>query len=280
MIFLLDSAYLPGLRTLAYSLRNALAEKTHDVLVLTNDPRVAEDALVKHIAHDVHVLSDEDIAKIKTVDADAVTPEHRHAEFGKYTFLKFLAFKDFGYDHHIFLDVDMVCLDPTFRFSDLVADCDFSAAPTMGLRFFADTPTQADAIEKIEYVIATRFSPRRPINSGTFFVGRSLLSDASVGRLIRIGHESAFPLEQQITQQFVQRTPGIRFHSLSVQYNFVERAARRIGREAFHAFAPVFLHYNQNAKPWQEASPRDWVTDFWHSEADAASHWVGVDAVP
>ena len=68
------------------------------------------------IADRTIILSDEDIGAIRRIKASAVKPDLRHAELGKYTFLKVHAFQDLGYDHHIFMDVDMLCLDETFAF--------------------------------------------------------------------------------------------------------------------------------------------------------------------
>ncbi len=273
VIFLLDSAYLPGLKVLAYSLRHAIAANTHDILILTNDPRVAQDDTVKRLATNIQVFSDEDIARIKTVDSSRVKPRFRHSELGKYTFLKFLSFADFGYDHHIFLDVDMICLDPGFRFGDLTGNFDFAAAPTLGKRFFQDVTDPQIALEKVQRADSRKHGINRSMNSGVFFASSSVLGQDSVSRLITIGRESASRLEQQITLAFIQQTPDIRFCSLPIRYNFVELAARLVGPQGFRTVSPVFLHYNSPRKPWQSGSPTDWVAQLWHEQSAAAGGW-------
>lgn len=287
IILLFDSAYLTAFRTFAHSIRKAIAADTHDIAVISNDPLVFEDVVVRTLAHRKILLSESEIDGIKRIDASKVDPCLRHESFGKYTFLKFFAFKDLGYSHHIFLDVDMICLDPDFSFNDLVLPCDFAAAPTTGSKFlrldeggFGGGAPEAvrSRIRRMVRRRPGRGSAARAFNSGVFMARRSLLSDRSVADLQAIGEAEAFRLEQQITRHFIATRPGLCFGSLPISYNFVQAAALAIGRDEFDALRSelVFLHFNAKIKPWQPGAPDDWLNRLWRAaRAEAeAEDWI------
>ena len=285
VIFLFDSGYLTAFLTFAHSIRKAIAADTHDIVVISNDPLVLEDAVVRTLAHRRILLSESEIDGMKRIDASKVHPSLRRENFGKYTFLKFFAFKDLGYSHHIFLDVDMICLDPGFSFNDLVLPYDFAAAPTTGSKFLRreDGSSGEGASEAVRLRIRRmlrrrprRGSAARSFNSGVFLARRPLLSDQSVADLQAIGEAKAFRLEQQITQHFISTRPGVRFGSLPISYNFVQAAALAIGKNEFDALRPelVFLHFNSKVKPWRTGAPDDWITRLWRAARAEAEGWT------
>ncbi len=282
VIFLLDSAYLAAFQTFAHSIRKAILADTHDIVVISNDPSVFEDAVVRNLAHRRILLSDSEIDSMKRIDASKVDPGLRHESFGKYTFLKFFAFKDLGYSHHIFLDVDMICLDPDFSFNDLVLPYDFAAAPTMGSKFLqiGDGKSGKGApeavLQRIRQMFRRRPGVERSFNSGVFLARRSILSDQSVADLQTIGETNASRLEQQITQRFIATRPGLRFGSLPVSYNFAYAAALAIGKAGFDTLRPklVFLHFNSKLKPWHPGASDDWLNGLWHAAHAEAEGWI------
>lgn len=281
VIFLLDSRYIAGLKTLAYTLRHAIAAATHDIVVVTNDDAVASSEVVRSIANRIELLTDDDITNIQRVNSTRVSGNVRHMTVGKYTFLKFFSFRDIGYDHHIFLDVDMLCLDPNFRFTDLVGDYDFAAAPTMGRKFLSiEKGDEAEdgeraLLNRVTKALERRYNMLRSFNSGVFFAGRNLLGDRSVERLIAIGADVEAKLEQTITARLVSTTPGLQFEPLSARLNFPEGAARAIGRANFDDLKKqiVFLHYNNPGKPWEKEDAGDWLAELWREQAKQADQW-------
>jgi lipopolysaccharide biosynthesis glycosyltransferase len=288
VVFLLNSTYLDAFRTLAHSIRWAIAADTHDIVVLSNDPAALENPLVRSLAHRRILLSRDEIDGLRRIDASKVDPDLRNEVFGKYTFLKFFAFKDFGYSHHIFLDVDMICLKPDFSFEELVLPCDFAAAPTMGSYFLRRDPdlspaaAAAEVRRRVRKLFRRRYDVTREFNSGVFLVRRPLLSDNSVSNLLAIGAARAVRLEQQITHHFIVTRPGLRFRSLPIGYNFVQGAAAAVGEAEFAALRPqiVFLHFNAKVKPWREDAPDDWLTRLWRAAEAEAEGWTPPPARP
>lgn len=282
VIFLLDSAYLPGFRTLAYSIRKALAEGTHDIVIMSNDPDLGTDSVARHFADRIIILSDEELLRIREVNASEVDADFLHSEFGKFTFLKFNIFQDIGYAYHIFLDVDMICLDEDFSFNDLTGAYDFAAAPTMGSKFLEwsddglpDEETRNRVFRRIGKLMRSRRPLARSFNSGVIFVGGSMLGKSSVERLIAIGASKAYALEQTITHRFVTTMPGIRFESLSPGCNFTYHAALTIGEDRFWSLRNriKFLHFNGKRKPWEVAGEANWIERIWLETAAKAREW-------
>jgi hypothetical protein len=282
VIFLFDSAYLGAFRTFAHSIRHAIAADTHDIVVLSNDPAALEDPLVRRLAHRRILLTPDEIHGMRRIDASRVDPDLRREAFGKYTFLKFFAFRDIGYPHHVFLDVDMLCLKPDFSFTELVLPVDFAAAPTMGGNFLRRDPAlpaaraEAEVRSRVGEMFDRGYGVERAFNSGVFLVRRPLLSEDALAGLLAVGEARGARLEQQITHAFVASRPGLRFRSLPIGYNFVQAAAEAVGEAAFAAMRPdvTFLHFNAKVKPWREAAPDDWLTRLWRAAAAEAEGWT------
>ena len=236
----ISAAYLTDFHTFAHSIRKAILADSHDIVVNSNDPLVFEDAVVRNLAHRRVLLSDSEIDSRKRIDASKVDPSLRHESFGKYTFLKFLTFKDQRYYHNIFRDVDMIRLYHDFYFKDLILSDDFSAAPTMVSRFLqlGDGKSGKGATEAVWLRIWQMF--RR-----------------------RSGVANASCLKQQIIQRFIATRPGLGFRSLPVSYNFAH-AALAIGKAEFDALwpKPGFPHFNSK------------VNRLWRAAHVAAEGWI------
>lgn len=286
VVFLLDRAYLTPLRVFLHSMQGAVRERTCDLVVITNDRLVAEDAFVTGTADRVICLSDEDIAAVGSVRRDAVKRRYRHKDVGKYTFLKLLAYDDLGYRGHLFLDVDMICLDPSFRFEDLFFDnCDFAVAPTIGheqlgieqhvgsVRNTVCTPEEQELSELI-FTRSLRYRSRRlrSMNSGVFFAGHRLLRRATVNRMLETARAKAFNLEQLISLEVLSKTWGLRFRALGVHFNAPALPLYAMGEDRFERVRDsiTFLHYNRN-KPWERPrTEADWLERLWWQALDDA----------
>ncbi|MFW2830265.1 hypothetical protein [Sphingomonas sp. ID0503] len=285
VIFLLDSNYLTALKTFAYTLRNAIEAGTHDIVVMTNDPALAEEPFVRMLADRVILIDDEQIERVKSVRRERVRSKHLHSELGKYTFLKLMAFNDFGYDHHIFMDVDMLCLDPCFRFNQLIQDADYAASIGVGPKRLQVAKMAGESGKVRRAKIAERFRELadRPhplklgINSGVWFGGRKVIGQEMVDRLVETGSREAYEYEQDITRRTLSDMPGLRFGRLPMWFNVTEYPLRKMGPNHFAKLRPEvrIVHYNQHVKPWQvERAEADWLTTLWWNAHDEAASWA------
>ena len=276
IIFVLDSSYLIALKTFLYSVRNALKHKKEDIVILTNDPKVKNDIFVQNIADRVILFTDEQLEPFAFIKNDKVLERLKIEKIGKYTFLKFFAFSDLGYDYHLFFDVDMICLKPDFRFSELIMDCDFAAVQTMGFKYLnikhGEKKTKEKQKEIYEKIINQEYTSLPNINSGLMYIGNKLLGQKSVNTLVEYASSKSYALEQLVTFKFVKESE-INKKPFPLFYNFTHIPSVKLGKKYFKKIRPkiVFLHFNQE-KPWNKK--RNWFYNIWHKTHSKSLDWV------
>jgi hypothetical protein len=281
----LDSSYLPGLKTLLFSLRADLTGRNFDLIIFTNDERVANDAFVRSIAQKLIVLDDDQIGRLRGVKSDQVEPEMRVPGFGKYTFLKCFCFDDLGYDFHLYIDTDFISMDGNFRLAELIGPYDFAAAPTTGplalkvprrqeVRNYSESQRSL-AFQRILKLASTDYGIDRSINGGIWLARRRLLGPKSVQDFIDLLTTKSFAWEQSALREFAEARAATSFHSLPIWYNFQEFAAHVVGIDRFSELRPriKLFHFNGPKKPWSIGRGRNWVSDLWWKTYDEAMDW-------
>ena len=277
VFFLFDSRFVEAFRVLAHSIRDAIEATLFDIVILTNDETLVENATVRSIADRVIFFTDEEIATIAAIKRDAVASHRQHSQLGKYTFLKLLCFNDFGYKHHIFLDTDMICLNADFRFEDLIAEgFDFSAVPCFGSKRLgmpmdalkAELPETVRQNAKADFTrfVNDTFDSITSYNSGVYFAGPRLLHRETALKMIDLATVEAFQHEQTISKTVLAATKGLRWKSMSPYYNTSIRPIYAMGEKLSKPLLDEIsiLHFNTNIKPWMK--PRreaDWVEQLW-----------------
>jgi lipopolysaccharide biosynthesis glycosyltransferase len=286
VLFLFDANYLVPFQVFIKTLEHAVAtRKDVDLVVLTDDPKVYGDSFVNKIADRIIMLSDDDLKKISQTQGTAVHPSTKHTKYNKYTFLKFLVFNDFGYKEHIFLDVDMLCLDPNFEFDELLYEkIDFSAAPTIGHRHlglsdilysnggyaYYDKEVRDKVMNTCLHLASAKKSIQRKINSGVMYIGGRLIGSNASSCLINEATRSAYPFEQDVIRIVIRETYGLRWKSMSIWYNFVSLPSYVMGEENFSILQKniKFLHYD-GMKPWKDKKENaDWFQKLWWEAYD------------
>jgi lipopolysaccharide biosynthesis glycosyltransferase len=282
----LDEAFLVPLQVLLHSMRHYLKNSPIDILIFTNDKKILDNHFVQRIARRTVYTSADDMAAMPAIRTDAVQQHLRIPIIGKYTFLRFFCFDDYGYDFHINLDSDMIFLDPDFSLTSIVGDHDFAVAPTMGRRALQlekineSTLSAEEAgavLSRVLRIAARNHSPKRGFNSGLWFAGRRMLGEHTVRRLFEYASTESFKYEQEVLHRHIQSIEGLRFRSLSVWHNFPALAARAIGPENFEIVRSQIkiLHFNSAVKPWQqEQGSTDWLDRMWWEAHDQSREWV------
>jgi lipopolysaccharide biosynthesis glycosyltransferase len=287
LLFLLDRNYLDGLKTLLYTLRDAVPPNRFDIIVITNDAFLRESKFVQAVARELVVLDDNQLGRFASVRSQKVSKSLRIEGVGKYTFLKFLAYSDLGYASHIFLDTDMIALDPGLQLTELIGEYDFAAAPTLGpARLRIENEKVVDQLSDeqrraiFDHLLSLtdkQYKVSQPFNSGAMFVGGKLLNERTVNGLLKLASEEAFALEQNATREYIStRVKDLRFRSLPLWYNFVSLPAYAIGQERFEQIRGQIkiLHYNRQ-KPWTVApGDADWLQQIWHEQHAQARAWA------
>lgn len=276
IVFILERQFLPGLKTLFHSAREAFAQADEQIVILSDDPLLLEDPFVQRVSDRTILITNEDKQRVSVIRKDNILKVHRRADIGAYVFLKLHAFRNFGFDYHIFLDADLLCLDPSFRFTALPHDCDFSAAPTVGPQALGiggwkpnlSEPERDTCFAAIEAIACRNYGVNRIFNSGVVRIGRRLLGDETVHGLIELASREAFRTDQPLIHRYVE-SRGISFRSMPIWFNFPMLPCLAVGPDRFSKLRDRIgiLHYNRMPKPWLVAKEsRDWIDELWWDE--------------
>ena len=288
IIFILDSNYLLPFKVLAFTLRDALRERSEDIIILSDDPLVAEDPIIETVGAKVVTLSYEDIERLKEVNSRLIQPGYKTHSLSAYWLLKFYAFKDMGYQYHIFLDADMLCLNSAFRFDRLKFHADLAAARTVGpIRLGLTKKTDFRSLtfaQKLSVIEATRklfdnqSKKEHPnINSGVLYIGSRMIGDHVVDSLVTMATEEAFHYDQDVVHAYLLRNPNLSFEPLPISLNFPTLPAYCVGEDLFreHFLERIsILHYNRKPKPWRVGRNHDFLVEFWWQQWDMAQDWI------
>jgi lipopolysaccharide biosynthesis glycosyltransferase len=286
VIFLFDRKYIEPFKVFTHSLRHALDDSQEDLVVLTDDDEVERDAFVSAIGAKVLRLTSGDIERLRTINSRRIRGAYRTEKVSAYFLLKFYLFKELGYDYHIFLDADMLCLDPHFAFGDLDLGADFCCARTLGQTALGlvkgeEFVSRPDNVRRAALEATLRHLGRpakreNQINSGVMFMAGKMLGDHVVSELIQMATADAFRLDQDVIHEYILRHPDISFASLSVAHNFPTLPAYVAGPVSFAADLEPrvsILHFNRQPKPWLSARGTDYLVDKWWKAADDAAKW-------
>ncbi len=281
IVFLLNRSFLPGLKMFAYSARRAFAAAREDVVILTDDPVVTNDPFARAFADRIIFIGDEERQSFRSINVDRVDETYRTETVGAYWFLKFYMFRDLGYEYHIFVDADLLCVSSRFRFADIPTDADFVAAPTVGPRALGldswshrpDEVEVAQFLKRIKKIAKNNYKISRKLNSGVVRIGKNLIGDHHVAGLIDLASNQSFRMAQEVVRAYVERQSAT-FKVLPIWWNFPVLPAAVIGPKNFASLKEVrILHYNRPAKPWSDGSRGDWMDQLWLSHATASSNW-------
>ncbi len=161
LVVLTDALYLPGTRRLLESWR--LHHPPLPVIALSAQEEVLSDPFLVAQCH-------RRIPIDLTSYADIRPYKKRHSRRHAQTFLKFEAFGDFGFERNLFLDSDILCLNPAPVLLE-PSPIPLRAALDTGFR-----KTRAYKGHPIE------------INSGVLSIGRAIQGPATIARLQKIAH--------------------------------------------------------------------------------------------
>ncbi|QOC23801.1 hypothetical protein IC757_06660 [Wenzhouxiangella sp. AB-CW3] len=269
LVFVLDSAYLPGLRTLCYSLCVHKTLLDLPVVVISNDPAVVEDAFVNLIADRVRLISNEEIAEFRGISAKKVEKRLRLRWIPKYTYLKWFMFDEYGYDRHLFIDADIVCMKPIDELLD-ISEADLAGGPVFGkgLRQDKDGPLPPRQVDQKIWRFGFKKSPGGTrLNTGVLSVSKKLLTPTFRNELIAYAEQHQFSVEQVAVRSYVTETQQATLELISPVYNFnhfyVDRMSapfqvKALGRIKLLHFAGAIDN------PWTLSAPRTLPEFVWH----------------
>jgi lipopolysaccharide biosynthesis glycosyltransferase len=281
LIFIIDRPFIRGFKVLLYSLYHHQTLQTCPVVVVTEDRAVAADPFVRSVAHDIELVGEDTLRLFATVRGEKVPARLRRSFAPKYTFLKFLLFRNRGYKRHIYLDADMLCLGPADE-KLLASDFDAKGAREAGRAFPIRTQSRERfSLERALEILEERSCPipglpDNTINSGFLTLQGSAISEDLFHRALQLASASAFAQEQAATTQLFRQEPSIRFLQLPIWYNTKRRVFESLGVEQFEQYRDriVFLHFT-TGKPWSISErKRIFLDELWSAYEKRANVWA------
>ncbi len=284
-----NKKYSEPTRVLLYSMQKHSTLDKSPLVIITDDVAVAEDKFFQSVAHNIELVDETTLAKFSTIKGERV-PAHLKTHFApKYTFLKFLLFKNRGFKRHVFMDCDMLCMG-AFDHELLTADYEAKAVlETSGGMFpVRDEPRDKFMPEKSKQLIERRSLPNttglgRNINSGFLCLQDSALSEEMFEAAIEIASTDAFVQEQAATSELIRRrAPDVKFMELPIWYNAKRRIFDALGEEYFeeNRHRIKVLHFIPG-KPWSVAKANRKFIDhvWWQYEAESREWAADIQSV-
>jgi lipopolysaccharide biosynthesis glycosyltransferase len=285
LVFVLDRSFLVGLKVLAYSMIQHRTLLDLPVIVLSNDPTLADDPLVKELADRfVHVTPDA-VSRFQGISPELVRERLRLDWIPKYTFLKWLIFDDWGVDQLIWIDADVLCTGNVDHLTEL-RERDLYAAEVFQPTLHTTEEGEYLSVEERDENILRHLNGDGPLgaslNSGVMVVNKPLLDREFRDELIAVAEGEPFENEQQVVRAVLERR-GTRGW-LSPFDNFHYGYAMRLSDAARnHVLQRIrLLHFiGPKGKPWRRARQSYFMTDLWwavHDDAVRSSDIYGPPA--
>lgn len=254
LCLVLNRSFLPGLKVLVYSLIRKSSLIDIPVVILSEDAGLKEEPIVAEIADRFIVAGEDDIAQFSGIKSERVDERVRLDWIAKYTLLKWLIFEDLGYDRHIFIDADIVCLREV---NDLLSmsTADLYGSAT-GYKLFEDADGTMVGPDEREHRLQAYIKmedARSSLNTGVLVINKNLLSSDFRRKLIVEAENSRFDVEQRVVNSVISAEGYLR-ERISPLYNFNAGLLRKasVASQIGLLNDIHLLHYvGANGKPWE-----------------------------
>lgn len=264
LVFVFDSGFSTPFKVLLYSMAKLGTCTTLPIIVITQDEAVAQDPVVKAAADQILMLGAAEIEQFKVISGRRVPDRYKLDWIAKYTFLKWSIFDDFGFDQLLFIDADIVCLNPVEELlsSDLPGDM-------LGCPRFMDGVVKDESgnrlsdetiLRNLRRMIRGKFDASHTrLNSGVMLLRKRLLNKAFREELLQFAATRDYVNEQSYLTAFFADRPDYSLSFVSSRYNFGAGALADLPMvlELQILKDIVFLHFPGPRKPWRMETTLD-----------------------
>jgi lipopolysaccharide biosynthesis glycosyltransferase len=264
LAFVLNAAFLPGLFALLKSMYQHRTLIDLPVLIITEQPEMLNDPGIKKVCDRTRVISADEIGAFSHISSRKVIERLKLDWIPKYTYLKWLMFDDYGFEQLIFIDADIVCLNPIDELLDLkIADLYGCPMFTNNLIDIGNDPEVTS-----ENVIRFAKNPQpasKRLNTGVLVVNKRLLSSDFREELIEFTAKGEYSVEQAALRTFL-RESGRAFQIISPLYNFRHSfLAHVMAKDRFSLLSQIKLFHfaGGRVKPWDKPHPKTFEDHSW-----------------
>jgi len=247
--FALDKGYLECFKVMLYSMAYSKTLLDAPIAVYTDDAELLQDPLVQAVVDKPVLIDGERRAVIYDLAKNNVQRPER-AQWNKGTFLKWCVFEEQDTEQLLFLDVDMLCLQPLEPLLSIDPSSKILTSPQFQSHLKA---AESDVHGNLKKMLAGDFDAKhsRRINSGVMTVRKELLSNAFFEEITRYAGNSMSLHEQGHMSDFFIENPGM-LKMVPAKYNFQEHYLNALNCQEQDELTSeiAVLHYAGPNKPW------------------------------
>jgi lipopolysaccharide biosynthesis glycosyltransferase len=256
LAFAFDSGYLMPFKTMIASMALTKTMPLAPIYVFSDDAAVFQDPFVRAAA-DHQILIEGQIKDTLYDLAENHVRRSERASWNRGTFLKWAVFRDYPEHQVLFLDVDMVCLQPIEPLLSMEPNADLIGCPQFQRSVKYDIngkkqPSPVIAANLRGMLDGTARKLMYRLNSGVMLARKPLLNDSFRDQLVAFARGGIEINEQShITKFFARSSPTLKL--ISSQYNFHESYLTEIESKVRDEILRdiKILHFPGNEKPWK-----------------------------
>lgn len=283
LVFLLDAAYLDAFRVFALSLAATGSFSRDPVIVLSPDSELLADPFIKRICDLPMHIGPAEIARFAKVRSGEIDARFRLPWIAKFTFLKWLAYRNFGFAWHLIFDTDMLALRSLEPFAAAAGDNQFICCPKFPARPAPGRLVRTwhklnlgDPSAEFRFLRAFLEKPHSieastRINSGIQLAGPKFLTGDFAEELLAIASAADYPNEQAVLTHYFRKSDGKGLAFRSPAYNFKAPSLAGLGTRQANLLLPRIanLHFLGARKPWhaRSAPQLDLPASLWWRQA-------------
>ncbi len=257
IFFAFDSGYLMPFKVMLLSMAQTGTLTANPIIICSDDPAVFEDPIVRLVV-DRPVLLEGRLRQTLYELAEHSVGRPERANWNRGTFLKWAVFDDYGFDHILFLDVDMLVLKPLAGLAAYRSGADLLTCPqfkpSLYRRKGQGRLPAARIARNLSCMISGDFASvhHRRMNSGMMLLGRQTANANFRDELVAFAADRTELHEQAHLMAFFDAHPSWKVKLAPAAYNFQERYLGEVdpcrGLDLLSQIA--VLHY-AGKKPWQ-----------------------------
>jgi hypothetical protein len=284
LVFVLNRDFVWPFRVLLFSLVKSRSVLDAPIVLISEDETLQSDPLVEAVVDRFVPARGDLLVPFADISPERVPEHQRLGWIAKYALLKWLVFDDYGFERHVFMDADTLCLNPVDALLELNS-ADLHLTPQFDPRLLrgpdgAKLPRAEQEANVLEFVRRTEFAN---LNSGVFVANHAVLTPDFRAELIGMARRLQIKTEQSVLQRVLRDSPQHTRSWLSPRFNFHHGhlSPLSVRTQIAELDRSYLLHFiGSHAKPWDGGTAKPFTRAVWLQYAREAAEADPVFASP